>query len=214
MLDFNGFLLPTPTVDALAAASRRHGAPASSILVIDDNAAVRAAIPRMLEQKGHSVVSAADGEAGMAAYRALRPDVVIVNIGMADADGIETTMRLRRVSPDLPIIAVSGTASGDDGAFRRAARSLGATAMLRKPFGAAELIPAVARCLQALPAGAAKLPEVASAPPSGPLRVGLGGTAARPWKRQRMARRLADLFAAAREADARRRLEPVSCGIR
>src|SRR5882724_3457377 len=108
MLDLNGLLLPTLAVGAVAADARRQGTPASAILVIDDNAAVRAAIPRMLEQKGHSVVSAADGEAGMAAYRALRPDVVIVNIGMADADGIETTMRLRRVSPDLPIIAGSG----------------------------------------------------------------------------------------------------------
>ncbi len=80
----------------------------SSILIIDDDAAIRSAIQRVLESDGHSVSSACDGERGVAAYRTIRPDLVITDIIMPENEGLWAILQIRRDDTAVPILAMSG----------------------------------------------------------------------------------------------------------
>ena len=65
------------------------------ILVVDDHAGFRATARRWLEAEGWNVVGeAADGAAGLRAAAALRPDVVLLDIGLPDMDGFDVAERL------------------------------------------------------------------------------------------------------------------------
>ncbi|ODU33162.1 MAG: hypothetical protein BGP24_09325 [Lysobacterales bacterium 69-70] len=103
---------------AAAAADPADAAPAmpvattrpQRILVVDDNDAAREGIAELLRAVGHAVTSAADGAAGIAAARQLRPDIAILDIGLPQMDGYEVARRLRAL-PDRPaprLIALTG----------------------------------------------------------------------------------------------------------
>jgi DNA-binding NarL/FixJ family response regulator len=65
------------------------------VLLVDDHAGFRATVRRWLETEGWTVVGeAADGEAGLAAAAALRPDLVLLDIGLPDIDGFVVADRL------------------------------------------------------------------------------------------------------------------------
>lgn len=117
----------------------------ASILVIDDDIAVRRTVRTVLERGGHTVIEAGDGVEGMRLYHQHAVDVVITDLYMPGQDGIETIQLLREESPDCRILAISGGASaGADGALRDA-QMLGADEVLAKPFDRADLLDAVAR---------------------------------------------------------------------
>ena len=123
------------------------------ILVIDDDGQVRGAIRRILERAGHTVLDAADGEAGIRVYRERPADLIITDIFMPERDGIETIQQLRREFPGVKIIAISGgdrTRSMDLG---KDAELLGASRSLRKPFELTELLKAVSELLGEPPPG-------------------------------------------------------------
>jgi CheY-like chemotaxis protein len=107
------------------------------ILVIDDDAAVRQAMRRMLIDAGHSVVEADNGATGIAQVTQGAIDVVLTDIIMPGTEGVETIQQIRRLRPDMKIIAMSGSYSSD--AYLSAAAKLGAHAVLKKPFRTAEL---------------------------------------------------------------------------
>jgi YesN/AraC family two-component response regulator len=114
------------------------------ILLIDDEALVREGLGLTLTEAGHTVDFAENGDEGMRKLLARRPDLVITDIVMPDHEGIETIINMRRENPSLGIIAISG----GNADFLRAASALGATKVLRKPFGAAALLQIVAECLE------------------------------------------------------------------
>jgi CheY-like chemotaxis protein len=125
----------------------------ATILVIDDDAPVRAALCRILERAGYTVVAAADGGAGLQLHRERPADLIITDIFMPGQDGIETIRQLRREAPAVPILAISG---GDEtGALdlREGAALLGASRTLWKPFALAELLAAVGDLLENAPPG-------------------------------------------------------------
>lgn len=105
------------------------------ILVIDDDDFVRTLVKRALTRDGHTVVDAADGDAGMELLREGGWDLVVTDIVMPGKEGIELIMEIREGSPDLPILAISGGGGGTapQGPLRDA-RMLGADAALAKPF--------------------------------------------------------------------------------
>jgi CheY-like chemotaxis protein len=115
------------------------------VLVIDDDAAMRRMMARVLSGAGHQVREAADGDEGLAAFAAEGADLVVCDLVMPDREGIETIRELRRAAPQLPILAVSG--GGFPSVYLQSAVRLGASAALVKPFRAAELLDAVARLL-------------------------------------------------------------------
>ncbi|MDQ7247638.1 response regulator [Dongia sedimenti] len=121
----------------------------ATILLIDDEVLVRQSLGHTLTDGGHTVVFAGDGAEGLRQMHAVNPDLVITDIVMPDQEGLETIMELRKISATLPIIAISGGGRGGSLDFLTAASALGATTVLRKPFGGTALLEAVEACLNA-----------------------------------------------------------------
>jgi DNA-binding response OmpR family regulator len=109
------------------------------ILVVDDNEDLRSTIQALLQADGFEVAVAADGQAAIASHQSQPADVVITDLFMPDKDGIETIVELRRLSPLVKIIAMSGWTSTQGSDYLRVAREIGASATLQKPFDPAEL---------------------------------------------------------------------------
>ncbi len=107
--------------------------PKARLLVVDDEPAVRTVVQRVLEQLGHDVQVAIDGQAALA-IMASDPsgfDLVITDIRMPGIDGWQLGERIARHTPGLPILYMSG--------YDHVAASH-SVLLLRKPFGAEELI--------------------------------------------------------------------------
>ena len=117
------------------------------ILVIDDDAQVRGAVRRILERAGHTVEDVGNGDAGLRAHRERPADLIITDIFMPERDGLETVRELRRESPQVKIIVISGGDRTQTMDLRKDAELLGAARSLRKPFELSELVRAVGELL-------------------------------------------------------------------
>ncbi|MBN1372696.1 MAG: response regulator [Anaerolineaceae bacterium] len=106
------------------------------ILVIDDEKAIRRYLRTSLAGHGHEVLEAATGQAGLDAVLARKPDLIVLDLGLPDMDGVEVTRRLREWST-TPIIILSVRDREDD---KVAALDAGADDYLTKPFGIGELL--------------------------------------------------------------------------
>jgi len=115
------------------------------ILIIDDDPQMRPTLRRILESAGHMVLEATNGAEGLAAFKSHTPDVVVTDIIMPEKEGIETILALRRLAPNLGIIAVSGGGLAGNADFLTIAEKLGADLSLQKPIRAVDLIAAVKR---------------------------------------------------------------------
>jgi CheY-like chemotaxis protein len=114
------------------------------ILVIDDDAASRAAFRRLLTQSGYDVMEAANGKEGLQCLAEGLPDVLLVDIFMPEQDGIETIRRVRQAFPHVPIVALSGGGSVyREGDVLTAARDFGARYTFTKPCAPEELLAAL-----------------------------------------------------------------------
>ena len=119
------------------------------ILIIDDEESVRVTLSLALESDGHTVVVAVNGEEGMREFRETPADVVITDILMPNKEGIETIMDLRKVRPNLKIIAISGGGRMKNISFLDVAKKMGADVTLKKPFRMDVICHAVNKCLGA-----------------------------------------------------------------
>lgn len=118
------------------------------ILVIDDEPKLCRSISRTLEVAGFDTLTAGDGAEGMMLLRQFRPQLVITDLIMPVMEGIETIIEIRRTTPAMKIIAMSGGgATGDGTPFLEAAMKIGADATLLKPFRNAELLDTVDRVM-------------------------------------------------------------------
>ena len=112
-----------------------------SILLIDDNDQIRALLRRVLEEAGYFVIDAANGREGIQQFRETPVDLVITDLLMPDSDGLEVTMTLRRESPHVKIIALTGSAGEPN--LLEVAKLLGAHRTMKKPLEMTELLKAV-----------------------------------------------------------------------
>jgi DNA-binding response OmpR family regulator len=118
------------------------------ILIIDDDAALRRTMGKILERMGHSVEEAEDGAMGLSLFRKGGHDLVVTDLLMPEKEGIETIMELRAEAPGVKILAVSGGMSLDRTGLLEDAEALGADASLPKPFGVEAFTAAVDELLR------------------------------------------------------------------
>lgn len=121
----------------------------ATILVVDDDEAVRDSMRAVLERVDHQVILAEDGDAAVRRYSLDRPDMVITDLLLPDKDGIEIVREIRRIDPKARIITMSG---GDETAelrLRTLTTEFGDVELLPKPFRFAQLIDAIERALKA-----------------------------------------------------------------
>ncbi len=107
----------------------------AQVLLIEDDLAIRSALSRALSERGHAMVSAATASAGLVLVDKDPPDLVLLDLGLPDIDGLQMLRMLRAVSA-VPVIVV--TARDDDRAVV-AALDAGADDYVIKPFSAAQL---------------------------------------------------------------------------
>ncbi len=117
-----------------------------SVLIIENDDAVRDVVREILSAAGYTVREASNGRLGIHAFRKAPTDLVITDLYMPDRDGLEVIEAFRRTHPRVKILAISG-ASGSMGYFGLA-QSLGAVAVLPKPFAPATLVTLVAELLK------------------------------------------------------------------
>jgi two-component system, OmpR family, KDP operon response regulator KdpE len=110
--------------------------PAPEILIIDDELQIRRLLRVTLEGAGYRVREAATGVLGLNEAAVQRPDAVILDLGLPDADGLDVLRRLREWS-GLPVLILS--VRGEE-AQKIAALDAGADDYLTKPFGGGELL--------------------------------------------------------------------------
>jgi DNA-binding NtrC family response regulator len=121
----------------------------ANILVIDDDPTLRSFLRMALEEAGHRVREASDGDTGIKAFSQQAADVVVCDIVMDGKEGLETIMELRRRFGEVKIIAISGGACGGRVDFLPIAAKLGACKFLPKPFATPVLVAAVDEVLNA-----------------------------------------------------------------
>ena len=102
----------------------------TSILVIEDDPAIRAALEGGLSERGHSIETVGTGIAGLEAVLGDRPDLVLLDLGLPDVDGV-TVIGMIRAASSVPIIVI--TAVDDDPTMIRALDA-GADDYVVKPF--------------------------------------------------------------------------------
>ena len=110
-----------------------------TILNVEDNEFNRKIVRHLLARTSYRLIEAGDGEAGVAAAREMRPDLVIMDIQLPKLSGLDATRELRAdpATADIPIVVITSFAlAGDDDK----ARDAGATAYLAKPYSPRELL--------------------------------------------------------------------------
>jgi DNA-binding NtrC family response regulator len=117
----------------------------TTVLVVDDEVALRRTVRRALVNDGYDVIEAANGHEALAVLRDTPAiGLVVSDVLMPDADGVELATALRRHVPFVPLIAMTGGGSVVPGADLRETMSmLGAAATLAKPFSVADLLACV-----------------------------------------------------------------------
>lgn len=113
------------------------------VIVIDDQEPIRRIVRRALENDGHEVLEASDGEVGMELLERAPADVVITDIFMPGMDGIQTLREIRKRFPTIKVIAMSGGDSTGLLDLRQDAELLGALKSIQKPFNARDIVEVV-----------------------------------------------------------------------
>jgi two-component system, OmpR family, KDP operon response regulator KdpE len=108
----------------------------ATILIVEDEPPIRRLLRTMLAIHDYRIVEAATASEGLSLLRHEKPDLVILDLGLPDLDGLEVIRRIRAQSP-VPILVLS---SRDDEKGKVAAFDLGADDYVTKPFGAEELL--------------------------------------------------------------------------
>ena len=137
------------TVDEISSDEPVRAAGPLSVLVVDDESAVRRFVVRVLEREGYAVSEAKDGAEAMEVLKREPTvfSVVVSDIVMPRVNGVELMRELSVLRPDLPVILMSGYATA-------ALAELGIAApcsILPKPFPSERLIEEVRRCARKIP---------------------------------------------------------------
>jgi two-component system alkaline phosphatase synthesis response regulator PhoP len=116
----------------------------AKVLVVDDEPSIVGTLRAYLEREGYAVHVAADGPAALKAARALRPDLVVLDVMLPGLDGFEVLQQLRRES-DVYVLLLTARAEEAD---KLVGLSAGADDYLTKPFSPRELVARVRAVLR------------------------------------------------------------------
>ncbi len=137
------------------------------VLVVDDDPAIVRTLAINLRARDYQVQMAHDGRTALEILTEEPPDLMLLDLGLPDLDGIGVLRRLRAFSA-LPVIVLSARHSSDD---KVEALDLGANDYVTKPFGVEELMARIRAALRQVPAESATEPRVVTTPT---LRLDLG----------------------------------------
>ncbi|HEY7647234.1 MAG TPA: response regulator transcription factor [Hyphomicrobiales bacterium] len=115
------------------------------VLLIEDDPPIRRLLRTSLGANGFEVIEAAGGRDGLHAIRAQKPELVVLDLGLPDMDGLEVIRSIRGSGDKIPIIVLSSR--GEEG-VKVEALDLGADDYVIKPFGMAELIARIRTALR------------------------------------------------------------------
>ncbi|MEJ2055785.1 MAG: response regulator [Calditrichaceae bacterium] len=119
------------------------------VLIIDDDSEVRRMIGRMLDSEGYDVIEAADGKEGLEVIKTINNiDLLITDLIMPEKEGIEVIREVKKICPEIKILAISGGGRGDAKNYLTIAKAMGAHQTLKKPFIKKELIEKVTEMVE------------------------------------------------------------------
>lgn len=121
------------------------------ILVVDDDDALRNLLCKVLARAGYEAIPAEDGKAALAQFKESGADLVLTDLIMPEMEGLESITELRRLEPDVKIIAMSGGGRKGPDCYLPLAKMMGAAKTLEKPFLNKDLLAAVEEVLGETP---------------------------------------------------------------
>ncbi|SYZ74117.1 membrane hypothetical protein [Candidatus Zixiibacteriota bacterium] len=110
---------------------RLNGERALTILAVDDQVVILELLAAMCQSIGYRILTARNGTDGLVVFEAHRPDIVIADLVMPGMSGLELSGRIKKISPDTPIIIITGWGVTVDG---RKLEEAGVKYLLNKPF--------------------------------------------------------------------------------
>lgn len=119
-----------------------------TVLVIEDDAAIRRGVMDALKFEGFTALEAADGEAGLKSALQVDCDLVLLDLALPKLHGLEILREVRRVRPTLPVIVLTAMGNEKD---RVAGLKLGADDYVVKPFSVVELMARVEAVMRRSP---------------------------------------------------------------
>ena len=114
------------------------------ILIVDDEPNIVATVSPLLRTRGYDVLSAMSGRAGLDAVERDKPELVVLDLGLPDMDGVDVCRQVRKVS-NVPIVVLSARGGEGD---KVAALDAGADDYVTKPFGPEELLARIRAALR------------------------------------------------------------------
>jgi CheY-like chemotaxis protein len=117
------------------------------ILIVDDNEDNRDSLSRRLQRRGYAIVTAADGNAGLAMARSEKPDLILMDMTMPELNGWEATRQIKAIEElrDVPFLALTAHALAGD---RERAVAAGCTDYHTKPIDFPKLLAQMEAILQ------------------------------------------------------------------
>jgi len=122
---------------------------AARILLVDDEVSIQRALGPLLRSRGYDVEVAVSGEEALAILRTQPPDLIVLDLGLPDINGVEICRRVRETSP-VPIVVLSARGAEGD---KVSLLDLGADDYVTKPFGPEELLARIRVALRRLSNG-------------------------------------------------------------
>jgi len=110
------------------------------VLIVDDDAPFLSLLVDAFRDSGFEVVAAHDGQAASRLFKENEVDLVVTDMIMPEKEGVELIRELRKLRPNIPLIAISGGGSQGPVSYLEMAKAFGANEVFGKPFPLAQLI--------------------------------------------------------------------------
>lgn len=110
------------------------------ILIVEDDKDLREMLKNSLLKRKYTVLEAGDGKEAILRFKPAITDLVITDLIMPDEDGLKVILNIKKIKPDIKVIAISGGGKAGPGNYLSIARALGADEVFPKPFSLNELL--------------------------------------------------------------------------